>query len=253
LRTADHSAIAGCTSAQEVAIVTKPTITREEPASTTLQPDGAVAMPSDRRMCDPATKQGLSSRNRALIAQINLLELEPMQIAYLCDRWLPELDYLGKRARSVQRWHQWFQGIVVVGGVAITALTSLNLVQNSSSLPLGFTVDEVLSGAIFVLGLLVAAGGALEGSFGWGDRWRHFRLRSELLRGEGWAFLELTGSTYRNFTTHAEAFRTFVSRAERAIQEEATEYVAQLARTDSGSGGGYDSCGGGSNGDDSGR
>lgn len=43
-------------------------------------------------MCDPAAKQGLSSRNLALIAQINLLELDPMQIAYLWDRWLPELD-----------------------------------------------------------------------------------------------------------------------------------------------------------------
>ena len=120
--------------------------------------------------------------------------------------------------------------------------------------PLGFTIDEFLSGAIFLLGLLVASGGALEGSFGWGERWRHFRSRSELLRGEGWAFLELTGPTYRKFTTHAEAFRTFVTRAERAIQEEATEYVAQLARPDADSSGGAYPCDGDTtNGDDSGR
>jgi hypothetical protein len=244
----DDSAIAGCTSSQEVAIVTKPNITRESPPVATVQPDGYLAAPSSRVMCDPAGKQGLSSRNRALIAQINLLEVEPMQIAYLCDRWLPELDYLGKRAGSEQRWHQWFRGIVVLGGVAITALTSLNLTQNTSPGPLGFTIDEFLSGAIFLLGLLVASSGALEGSFGWGDRWRHFRMRSELLRAEGWAFLELTGPTYRNFTTHAEAFRTFVTRAERAIQEEATEYVAQLARPDADYSGGSDACGGGDDG-----
>lgn len=73
--------------------------------------------------------------------------------------------------------------MVVLGGVAITALTTLTLTQNSSLGPLGFTIDEFLSGAIFLLGLFVAAGGALEGSVGWGERWRHFRLRSELLRG----------------------------------------------------------------------
>jgi len=243
----DDSAIAGCTSAQEVAIVTKSNTAAERPSLATVPPYGHLATPNSRGLCDPSGKQGLSSRNLALVAQINLLELEPLQIAYLCDRWLPELDYLGKRARSEQRWHQWFRWIVVLGGVAITALTSLNLTQNSSSGPLGFTVDEFLSGAIFLLGLLVASGGALEGSFGWGDRWRHFRSRSELLRGEGWAFLELTGSTYRNFTTHAEAFRTFVNRSERAIQEEATEYVAQLARPDADSSGGSDACGGGDN------
>ena len=229
---------------QEVAIVSNSTRTHDAPPAAAVQPDGHLALPSAPVICDPAGKPGLSSRNRALITQINLLELEPLQIAYLCDRWLPELDYLGKRARAEQRWHQGFRWVVVLGGVAITALTSLNLTQNASPGPLGFTIDEVLSGAIFVLGLLVAAGGALEGSFGWGDRWRHFRSRSELLRGEGWAFLELTGSTYRNFTTHGEAFRTFVSRAERAIQEEATEYVSELARPDSDSSGGSYPCDG---------
>jgi hypothetical protein len=223
-----------------VAIVAKSIMTREGLPAATVQPDGYLAAPSARVMCDPTTKRGLSSRNLALIEQINLLELEPMQIAYLCDRWLPELDYLGKRSRSVQRWHQWLQWIVVLGGVAITALTSLNLTQNPSPGPLGFTVDEFLSGAIFFLGLLVASGAALEGTFGWGERWRHFRLRSELLRAEGWAFLELTGPTYRNFSTHAEAFRTFVTRSERAIQEEATEYVTQLARPDADYSGGSD-------------
>lgn len=218
----------------------KPIMTRQEAPAATVQPDGQLTTPSARVICDPATKQGLSSRNLALIEQINLLELEPMQIAYLCDRWLPELDYLGKRSRSVQRWYQGCRWAIVLGGVMITALTSLNLAGNSSPGPLGFTVDAFLSGAIFLLGLLVASGGALEGSFGWGERWRHFRLRSELLRGEGWAFLELTGPTYRNFTTHAEAFRTFVTRSERAIQEEATEYVTQLARPDSDYSGGSD-------------
>ena len=201
-------------------------------------------------MCDPAGKQGLSSRNLALIAQINLLELEPMQIAYLCDRWLPELDYLGKRAHSEQRWHQWFRWVVVLGGVAITALTSLNLTQNSS--PARWASRSTSSSAARSFARLARRLGRGVGrSFGWGERWRHFRSRSELLRGEGWAFLELTGPTYRNFSTHAEAFRTFVTRAERAIQEEATEYVTQLARPDTDNSGGSYACDG--DGDDRGR
>jgi hypothetical protein len=63
-----------------------------------------------------------------------------------------------------------------------------------------------------------------------------------LLRGEGWAFLELTGPAYRHFRTHAAAFRTFMMRAERAIQEEASDDVTQLAGPDADEGGATDRC-----------
>lgn len=231
--------------------MTKPTTTRARPPAVAAQPDGQEPVLRPRATCDPAGKWRLSPRNQAFVAQINLLDLEPLQIAYLCDRWLPELDYLGKRSRIEQRWNQGFKAIVVLGGVAITAFTTLNLTPNTNRGPLGLTVNELLSGAIILLGLLVAAGGALEGSFHWGERWRHFRSRSESLRGDGWAFLELTGPTYRRFATHAEAFRTFVSRAEAAFQEEAREYLSQLERLDTDTGGATEACSGSSSEEDS--
>jgi hypothetical protein len=223
----------------EVAIMTEPTTAPERTSLAAIQPDGNEAAPGRRVVCDPAGKDRFSPRNQSLVAQINLLELEPLQTAYLCDRWLPELDYLGRRSRSEQRWHQLLRGIVVLGGVSITALTSLNLRPDTSPSVLGFTTSEILNVAIFLLGLFVAAAGALEGSFRWGERWRHFRWRSELLRGEGWSFLALTGPTYRQFRTHSAAFRTFVSRTERALQEESSEYVSQLSGQPESSG---DSC-----------
>lgn len=180
------------------------------------------------------TLQTKTTRDQALREQISLLSLEPVQKAYLTERWLPELDYLGKRARAAQQWHQRLRVVIVVGGVLITALAGLNLGNDQTQpfLWFGFDkkVNDILPFFIFFLGLIVAVAAALDGAFRWGERWRHFRRQSELLRGEGWAFLQLAGPNYQGFKTHAEGFRTFVARAETAIQEEVGEFVTQLAR-----------------------
>lgn len=175
-------------------------------------------------------------RDRALVTQIALLQLEPVQKAYLSERWLCELDYLGSRAREAQNRNERLRLLIVVGGVAITALAGLNVGGDQSKpfqaigIGLDYTLDDLLRGSIFLLGLLVALAAALEGSFRWGERWRHFRQQSEMLRAEGWAFLQLAGPSYQTFNSHGEAFQTFVGRVEEAIQKEVGIFVAQVAR-----------------------
>ncbi len=80
------------------------------------------------------------------------------------------------------------------------------------------------------LGLLVAAAVALEEFFRFGERWRHFRQQSELLRSEGWGFLELSGPGYRRFDSHAEAFPAFVARAEEQLRQEVGVYITDVVR-----------------------
>jgi hypothetical protein len=72
----------------------------------------------------------------------------------------------------------------------------------------------------------VVAAVALEESFRFGDCWRHYRRESELLRGEGLAFLELAGPHCRRYDAHAKACRPFVARVEEVIRQEVGVYIA---------------------------
>jgi hypothetical protein len=160
-----------------------------------------------------------------LAAQIDQLagdgRLDGLQTAYLRDRWLDQTTWLGRSARRNQRNHYTLRLITILGGVAIPALVGLNIT--------GEAADDV-RWLTFALGLLVASAAALEEFFRYGERWRHFRRHAELLKAEGWAFLELVGPTYTNFETHAEAFRTFVSRVEDTMRQEVGVYVTEVTR-----------------------
>ena len=217
--------------------LTQPSFGLDRPPLATVPLDEGTSASGRSTNNHPAVQMWPSARDRALSDQITQLDLEPVQRAYLSDRWLSEISYLSSSARRAQRWHERIRMLIVVGGVAITALAGLNL-SNDTTQPfesLGFswavTVSDILCGMIFLLGLLVAVAAALEGSFRWGERWRHFHQQSELLRGEGWAYLELSGPNYERFRTHAEGFRTFVMRAENAIQQEVGVFIAQVGRS----------------------
>ena len=71
---------------------------------------------------------------------------------------------------------------------------------------------------------------ALEEFFRFGERWRHFRQHSELLRSEGWAFVTGAGPIYSGYDSHPDAFRTFVGRVEEIIGQEIGVYIAEVAR-----------------------
>ena len=156
----------------------------------------------------PQTQSGLD-------AQIDRLaregQLDALQTAYLRDRWLDQTKWLGGRARKNQRRHYILRLITILGGVAIPALVGLEINSNET--------EEYVRWLTFGLGLLVAAAAALEEFFRYGERWRHYRHHAELLKAEGWAFLQLVGPAYATFATHAVAFRTFVSRVEEAMHK----------------------------------
>lgn len=201
------------------------------PSATTISEHPAAGraapgIPSELSRDDgglPATQAvpRIGRRDSLLADTIQTLDLSPIQRTYLLDRWLGQLTYLGKSARTAQRRYYALRLIAIIGGVAIPALVGLNVNGDGR---------VAVSWLTFGLGLLVAGAVALEEFFRFGERWRHFRRQSELLRSEGWAFLERAGPTYRRYESHAAAFRPFVADVEEIIRHEVGVYVTEVVR-----------------------
>jgi len=198
-----------------------PSVPRREPSPAVPQSNKPARAQVETVPSLEPEKAGASDRDRQLISAIDQLDLQPSQRAYLQERWLGQLRYLGQNARRAQIRYYSLRLIAILGGVTVPALIGLNV---------GGTGATVVQWLAFVLGLLVAAAVALEEFFRFGERWRHFRQQAELLRSEGWAFLEGSGSVYRRYETHAVAFHTFVARAEEAMRQEIGVYIAEVVR-----------------------
>jgi Protein of unknown function (DUF4231) len=182
---------------------------------------GAPAGGTRFRPVGPARAEA-RGRDDGLATLADRLQLDDIGKAYLRDRWLAQVEWLGRSARRHQRRYYALRLISILGGVAIPALVGLNVAGGGA---------DAVGWLTFGLGLLVAAAVALEEFFRHGEHWRHYRQQAELLRAEGWAFLELAGPAYRRYDSHAEALRAFVGRVEDAVRQEVGVYMAEVART----------------------
>src|SRR3954454_9102753 len=92
--------------------------------------------------------------------------LQPEQREFIKKRWLHQVVWWDRRSRSA-RWRYFLlRGVVVVVGVAIPALVSLDL---------GDQANTNKQYAIIGLSLLVAICAAVEGLFNFGETWREKR------------------------------------------------------------------------------
>jgi hypothetical protein len=151
-----------------------------------------------------------------LITQLRLSELRRQ---FLRSRWLDQLVWVEGRAKHNRDRYFFWRLITIIGGVLVPALVTLNL--NGSA------VGAVIW-ATFAVSLLVAISAAVEGFFRYGERWRHYRRTAELLKTEGWQFLQLTGH-YRRHLAHATAYPLFASRIEDILQQDVDAYITTVA------------------------
>ena len=199
-----------------------PPLTHDGPATVPSRA-GAGEPRGDARGGPPDQWPAARARSQPdLAALIDRLALDDLRKGYLRDRWLDQLAWLGRGARRDQRRYYALRLVTILGGVAIPALVGLNV---------GGEAEDTVRWLTFGLGLLVAAAAALEEFFRYGERWRHYRQQAELLKAEGWAFLQLAGPAYRRYDSHADAFRTFVGRVEDAVRQEVGVYIAEVARS----------------------
>jgi hypothetical protein len=153
-----------------------------------------------------------------IIEQLPLLN--HLQKEFLRFRWLDQVLWMEKRANHAKVLYYILRMTTIVCGVIIPALVSL-----------GYHSENPLFWVVFVLSLLVAISAALEEFLRYGAQWRHYRLKVELLKNEGWLFLQLSGRhDYRHFSSHAEAYPRFAQRVEKLNRLEVGEYLTEVVR-----------------------
>jgi hypothetical protein len=142
-------------------------------------------------------------------------ELDKSHREYLKRRWIGMVMWWHTRSLKA-RWKYFaLRALVVAGGVVIPVLTTL-------SMRTGWQGSATI--LIAVVGAIVAGAAAWEGVANYGEIWREKRRSAELLKVEGWQFLELCGK-YALDKEYKIAFPRFVSEVESMIAREVGEYL----------------------------
>lgn len=169
----------------------------------------------------PAAAKGYRDALKAdFEAMIGELRLSELRRRFLRLRWLDQLLWVEGRADHNRRRYFFWRLITIIGGVIVPALVTIDLSDAIAGAPVTW--------ATFALSLLVAISAAVEGFFRYGERWRHYRRTAELLKTEGWQFLQLTGY-YRRHAAHALAYPLFASRVEDILQQDVDAYITTVA------------------------
>jgi len=134
---------------------------------------------------------------------------------FLKERWVGMVMWW--HARSVQARSSYFllRAIIVLGGVMIPVLTTLAMRP-------GWQEDATLTVAI--IGAIVAGCAAWEGVANYGEIWREKRRSAEMLKVEGWQFLQLCGK-YQGEGGYKAAFPHFAGEVENMVAKEVGEYL----------------------------
>ena len=170
---------------------------------------------------DDAPNSNLRARQKEQFEEIiDSLSLGDLQKRFLRDRWLDQLLWFESKAGLNQRRYYVLRLVTIVGGVIVPALVSLNIREAS--------VADTLAWITFSVSLVVAIAAALDGFFGFGERWRTFRRTAELLKADGWQYFELSGPYAAD--DHTAAFPSFTAHTETLIQQDLKVFIAQAAQ-----------------------
>jgi len=154
-----------------------------------------------------------------IVAAIDQLgtELEPRQIEFMKSRWLHQVEYWDQRSRNA-RWKFFgLRLVMVLGGVSIPVILSVG-----PELMGGRSPAIVAS----VVSAIVAAAAAWEGVANYGQIWLEKRRAAEILKCEGWLFLQRADKYAGQSFQIAAAI--FAAEVERQIAKEVGEYVANF-------------------------
>jgi hypothetical protein len=159
---------------------------------------------------------------------VDALKLSDLQKHFLHSRWLDQIIWMEGKADSARSWYYRLRLTIIIGGVSIPALVSLNT-PALMNLTINDRIASTVGWITFGLSLLVALSAAVEQFFNFGERWRHYRRMAETLKTEGWQFFQLSGP-YRRYESHAEAYQTFASRTEETNQHDVEAYISSVVR-----------------------
>jgi uncharacterized protein DUF4231 len=152
------------------------------------------------------------------------LDLEPSRKRFLRSRWLDQVVWTEVKAARARNLYYGLRLTTLVGALLVPALATLD--------PQDASLHTTVRIATWVVGLVVAISAAIEGFFHFGERWRTYRRTAELLKTEGWLFLQLSGRYSANGSTHAGAYPAFALRVEELIQADVDTYLLKVAAED---------------------
>lgn len=194
--------------------------TTTQPPATTKAPSPGANATKTSAMPESARRESWAKRSRRQnLELIRHLPLQAPEKKLLEYRWLDEVDWTEREATRSLRFHHLLRVIAIVGGVAVSGLVGAGAVLQPST--------NTLSLAAFVTSLVVTGAIALDEYFRFGEKHRHLRLVTELLRSEGALFFALTG-TYAKAKTHAAAYPVFVERVERITRKDVQDWVTDV-------------------------
>jgi len=153
-----------------------------------------------------------------------ITDLEPYR-EFLKRRWVGMVMWWHGRSVEARQKYFLLRAIVITGGVLLPVLSALNMRPGWAPFS---------SMAIAIVGAVVAGCAAWEGVANYGEIWREKRRAAELLKVEGWQFLQRCGK-YQVDETYKTAFVRFAAEVENLIAREVGEYLgvfdSSLAQT----------------------
>jgi uncharacterized protein DUF4231 len=158
-------------------------------------------------------------RLRALVAGLDLGDQKWNE--YIDARWLNYVEWWDSRASDSKRRYQTLRCAVVISGALIPALVGLRELQVLGQYAWVFAVASI------VASLVVAICAGIESLFGYGNIWREKRAAAELIKSEGFSFLQLSGN-YAQYDTHHDAYQFFAKNVEDLIRNEIKDYIVAV-------------------------
>lgn len=152
--------------------------------------------------------------------------------AYLKGRWIGMVMWWHQQSTGAKWKYFALRGVIIGGGVLLPVIATL-----SSQMKW----EEESTIVVAIIGAIVAACTAWEGVKNYGETWREKRRAAELLKVQGWLFLNRSGryamsvkevkdeADHKETLTHKlgkhAAFIRFVSEVEAMIAREVGEYL----------------------------
>jgi uncharacterized membrane protein YhaH (DUF805 family) len=180
---------------------------------------------SGRRSADKEYTAQMKAKLTEIIDKLD--GLSDIQKDWLKERWLDQVIWIEGRANRHRNRYNFWRVFAIVGGILIPVLITMSQLENPSWL-------SSLAWIAMLLGAVVAIATSVEEFFHDGERWRNYRGSAELLKSEGWHFVNLSGP-YSRSGDHPKAFKKFAVSVEGIIQKDVKIYLGDIVADSVGS------------------
>jgi Protein of unknown function (DUF4231) len=149
---------------------------------------------------------------------IDRLDLEEIDKDYLKYRWLDQMQWMSRKSAFMQTRHKRWRWATIFSAALLPVLISINFAENK-------TYAQYIRFGMALLGAVPAIAVAAEELNQYGKNWYNYRNAAELLKTQGWQFIQLAG-TYKNAGDHRQAFKDFSEQVESIVSNDVKVFVA---------------------------